>query len=310
MCSNESEYLNMYSRHSSITPLHTNKAEVTPDRRSREEVTGYEEEKGQHLTSCDHRLNLTSESVNTSKKSLNSKSSRSGNRPKLTNFAARTLSDDRWTCPICLDIYRNAVETPCCHNLFCEECIKQTPSCPLCKRRIEGQLHPNIPIRRLVNDLSVTCSNEGCSKVVKIGDIDRHLEACKYTLVDCPNSSECGLIPRKNLEDHKANECAFRLVNCIMDCGVSLPLIQVDDHIRETCVNYEIYCRNNCGKSVKRGRMDEHLGTTCPLEVIECPNKGESLFEEGCTLKLKRREMEHHKNVCSFKRVHCMNHGC
>jgi len=51
---------------------------------------------------------------------------------RFTYFAASGLSDDRWLCPICLDIYDDAVETPCCHNLFCEKCIKRTPTCPLC----------------------------------------------------------------------------------------------------------------------------------------------------------------------------------
>jgi hypothetical protein len=66
-------------------------------------------------------------------KSLTSRSSRkkSGRTPgankdpshphnRLTYLAASGLSDDRWLCPICLDIYEDAVETPCCHNLFCE----------------------------------------------------------------------------------------------------------------------------------------------------------------------------------------------
>jgi hypothetical protein len=43
-----------------------------------------------------------------------------GGPNRFTYFAASGLSDDRWLCPICLDIYEDAVETPCCHNLFCE----------------------------------------------------------------------------------------------------------------------------------------------------------------------------------------------
>ena len=42
---------------------------------------------------------------------------------KLTYLSASSLSDDRWMCPICLDIFDDAVESPCCHNLFCEKCI-------------------------------------------------------------------------------------------------------------------------------------------------------------------------------------------
>lgn len=42
---------------------------------------------------------------------------------KLTYLAASGLSDDRWIWPICLEIFEDAVETPCCHNLFCEKCL-------------------------------------------------------------------------------------------------------------------------------------------------------------------------------------------
>ena len=43
---------------------------------------------------------------------------------KLTYLSASSLSDDRWICPICLDIFDDAVETPCCHNLFWEKWIR------------------------------------------------------------------------------------------------------------------------------------------------------------------------------------------
>jgi len=42
---------------------------------------------------------------------------------RFTYFSSASLSDDRWVCPICLDIFTDAVETPCCNNLFCERCI-------------------------------------------------------------------------------------------------------------------------------------------------------------------------------------------
>lgn len=229
---------------------------------------------------------------------------------KFSYFAASSLSDDRWLCPICLDIFEDAVETPCCHNLFCERCIKQTTSCPLCNLRIVGQLRPNIPIRRLVHELSINCPNEDCGQISKIGDIDKHLSRCKYTPVPCPNSGECGKILRKNLDEHKLNECPFRIVNCLLECGLMLPLNDMDEHIREDCQKFEIQCKNNCGASIPRGKMQYHIGHVCPLEIVECPNKGESLFEEGCVIKLKRRELDSHKITCSYRRIQCQNLGC
>ena len=86
---------------------------------------------------------------------------------RFTYFSAQSLADDRWICPICLDIFNDAVETPCCNNLFCEKCIKNTRSCPLCNMRIVGALKPNIPIRRLVLELQTKCPNVNCKTKTK-----------------------------------------------------------------------------------------------------------------------------------------------
>lgn len=45
-----------------------------------------------------------------------------------------TVSDkvsDLVNCPICLDMIEDAMETPCCHNIFCEGCIIRTDLCPI-----------------------------------------------------------------------------------------------------------------------------------------------------------------------------------
>ena len=74
-------------------------------------------------------------------------------------MASISLTDDRWTCPICLDILIGAVETKCCHNLFCEKCIHRTGyHCPVCNCR-NLDYRPNVPIRRLVDDLTIPCPN-------------------------------------------------------------------------------------------------------------------------------------------------------
>ena len=166
---------------------------------------------------------------------------------RFTYFSASSLSDDRWICPICLDIFQDAVETPCCHNLFCEPCIKNTRSCPLCNMRIIGSLKPNIPIRRLVMELSVQCPNTQCNKKIKRCDQERHLEICEYTPVECPNSQSCGQILRKDLETHMHEKCAFRQVDCLLNCGARLVLNQMDEHIANDCPKAELTCSNHCG---------------------------------------------------------------
>ena len=153
------------------------------------------------------------------RKSTNSSVKKFDGPQRFTFFSASSLADDRWICPICLDIFQDAVETPCCHNLFCEGCIRNTRSCPLCNQRIVGALRPNIPIRRLVLELSVACPNQPCGQKVKRCDLERHLETCEYSLVECPNNQVCGEIIRKDLEKHTTYECHYRQVSCLLQCG-------------------------------------------------------------------------------------------
>lgn len=53
--------------------------------------------------------------------------------------------------------------------------------------------------------------------------------------------------------------------------------------------------------------MEKHINIDCPLEMVDCPNKGESLFEDGCSVHLKRKDMESHKIMCKFRKVYCPN---
>jgi hypothetical protein len=206
-----------------------------------------------------------------------------------------------------LDIFEDAVETPCCHNLFCEACIKRTPTCPLCNLRINplDGLKPNIPIRRLVLELSISCPNEHCDNIIRKGEIEKHLKLCPYTPVSCPNqdADACGKILRKDLEKHKNEDCPFRIVSCLLRCGVTLPLNDMEDHITNDCPKTIITCKNKCNGYIERGDMDHHIKVDCPLEIVDCPNKGDSLFEEGCQVRLKRKEMDSHKITCIYRRV-------
>ncbi|CAI2385919.1 unnamed protein product [Moneuplotes crassus] len=242
------------------------------------------------------------------------------NNIRLTYLSASSLSDDRWVCPICLDIFDDAVETPCCHNLFCEKCIvmahlandlQNKIDCPLCNKRYDrNELIPNIPIRRLVNELSIKCINIECHQVFKKGDLQKHLKICKYQLVSCPNSSECELIIRKNLRTHEIEQCPFRIVPCRLRCGVLLPLNTMEDHIKSDCMKETIKCKNSCGKLLQRCLLEKHLRKTCPLEIIKCPNAGNNMFEEGCSLEFRRCDMQKHEAECEYRKILCENGTC
>eukprot|EP00026_Physarum_polycephalum_P002017 Phypoly_transcript_02021.p1 GENE.Phypoly_transcript_02021~~Phypoly_transcript_02021.p1 ORF type:complete len:983 (+),score=101.44 Phypoly_transcript_02021:356-2950(+) len=102
----------------------------------------------------------------------------------------------------------------------------------------------------------------------------------------------CGKILRKDLANHKANLCPFRVVDCEFECGAKIRFFQVEDHLR-ICPNVEIMCPNECGLRTKRGLMQHHRDTDCELQVISC-----KYHSWGCATERARKNMwEHYENA-------------
>lgn len=87
-------------------------------------------------------------------------------------------------------------------------------------------------------ELSVPCPNENCDEIIRKGEMESHTKVCPYTLLSCPNNlndflnqDTCGMILRKDLERHKNDECPFRVVHCLLNCGLKLPLNSMEEHI-------------------------------------------------------------------------------
>jgi len=93
------------------------------------------------------------------------------------------------TCAICLDVASadNAVETSCCHNLFCLTCIENVQPCPAC-READFQTVPAYFARRLIGNLTVACPNDGCTDKISRSDLTNHLAVhCAYSKIICPD---------------------------------------------------------------------------------------------------------------------------
>ncbi|CAF3437299.1 unnamed protein product [Rotaria sp. Silwood1] len=91
------------------------------------------------------------------------------------------------TCAICLDIASvdNAVETTCCHQLFCLPCIENVQECPVCRTK-HYETVPAYFARRLIGDLVVSCPNDGCTVKVSRSNLANHLAVhCEYSPITC-----------------------------------------------------------------------------------------------------------------------------
>lgn len=101
--------------------------------------------------------------------------------------------------------------------------------------------------------------------MIRKGEIDKHLKVCLYTPLPCPNNELCGKIIRKDIERHKNEECPYRIIECLLKCGLMLPLNDMEDHISSDCPKYQINCKNQCGGVIERGEMEKHVNIDCPL---------------------------------------------
>ena len=187
-----------------------------------------------------------------------------------------TVGEEHFRCPICLDTVEDAIETTCCHQIFCEKCIRKHRelTCPKCRRQAYTITVSHF-VRRLVGNFNVECPNEGCFEIFTRSEMKYHKEKCQYEKVRCPNEGCKSKIIRSSLEEH------------MKTCGYAL-----------------VKCRNKgCLLRVARQDLAEH-DKFCDYAKIECTNK-------GCTVKLIRLKLSgHQRETCRFMMVRCPVPGC
>ena len=89
-------------------------------------------------------------------------------------MAAASVDEAYLQCGICLELATNAVETCCCHQLFCETCVIGIDNCPICRKALKTiESHA---IRRIIGILPEPCIY--CKENVFKSNMDSHLKVC------------------------------------------------------------------------------------------------------------------------------------
>ena len=89
---------------------------------------------------------------------------------------ANTCIDESYlNCGICLDFASNAVETVCCHQLFCQDCLADISSCPICRKSLK--IVASHAIRRIIGKISKPCNF--CKEMIENSNWESHLQVCE-----------------------------------------------------------------------------------------------------------------------------------
>lgn len=187
---------------------------------------------------------------------------------------------DKYVCPVCKLVLRNAMQLPCGHQI-CEPCIdllfgeSDNATCPVkddeyCEEPFpKNQIHKDMCTRREVMSLPVFCeySKDGCKETPLWKNLKKHIEECEYRPVECNECQE--KTPLNNLANHKETECSFRVVVCD-HCSQNIPHCQMQSHLDHDCTEYPLNCPNGCENvTLPRNEMESHLHS-CPKRSIPC----------------------------------------
>ena len=126
-------------------------------------------------------------------------------------------------CPICRNVLKDPKQCKENEHHFCEQCIIShltvSRTCPMCQEylTVKSLKKPSRFIRNNLDNLEISCENEGCKAVVCLGELQSHIASCDYALVRCSNGG-CRLeVKRKDKEYHEKVHCRYRVIRC-KDC--------------------------------------------------------------------------------------------
>ena len=175
--------------------------------------------------------------------------------------------DHHLVCMVCAKPFREPHRTSCCHQNFCESCLRRWAKknghrcCPHC--RAEGRRFAYSLDHRLkseVESLDIHCRHHrsGCRWVGKLRSLKMHLESdsgCGYVEVECPNHCKRNWLQRlwpgevnvdiyrKDLSAHLTDDCVLRPYRC-EHCRLNDTYREITENHYSVCPDYPMDCPN------------------------------------------------------------------
>ena len=143
----------------------------------------------------------------------------------------RSAIDDGFICCICLCVLKHPMQCEKNEHYFCCGCIKEhfektSQSCPVCQDKLSVETLRKAP--RIVGDCvsryKITCdyATRGCDKVLELGTLQTHVQDCDFMPVSCSNEGCDKIVSKRDVNQHESELCQFKTTTCV-DCGEKMP---------------------------------------------------------------------------------------
>ena len=139
----------------------------------------------------------------------------------------RSAIDDGFICCICLCVLKDTMQCENNEHYFCSCCIKEhlektSHTCPVCQDKLSVETLRKAP--RIVGDCvsryKITCdyATRGCDKVLELGTLRTHVQDCDFMPVSCSNEGCDKIVSKRDVNQHESELCQFKTTTCV-DCG-------------------------------------------------------------------------------------------
>ncbi|EGC35424.1 hypothetical protein DICPUDRAFT_18410, partial [Dictyostelium purpureum] len=218
--------------------------------------------------------------------------------------------DNDYVCPICFDTYYKKEVYQCKEgHCSCKECwiksLENKKECPQCKIQVKSfnKLSRARQVEKFILKSCVTCpysfrniigvdeelikDGDGCNEIIKLEELDNHIENCKFRFVKCEyHEKGCNDKIRYNENKIHISFCEYQPLNC-KHCSNVYLLKKIKQHYLE-CPSMLIDCKE-CKQKIKREEIGNHLDKECQEVNVSC-----KFSQYGCNDKIKKRDLEFH----------------
>ena len=143
----------------------------------------------------------------------------------------QSVIDDGFICCICLCVLKDPMQCDNNEHYFCSGCIKEhlkktSHSCPVCQDKLTVETLRKAP--RIVGDcvsrykISCDYATRGCDEVLELGTLQTHVQDCDFMPVSCSNEGCDKIISKRDVKHHENELCQFKTTTCD-DCGKKMP---------------------------------------------------------------------------------------